>query len=168
MLALILAMQAATASPAPAPALAAELQPLAFMVGSCWTASFPGARASDTHCYTAMLGGRYIRDVHVVQGGPPYSGETIYRWDAQARRIRYDYYASDGGHSSGSAVATAAGVDFPDDQYVGPDGAAMTLRTVQTGDASGYTRVSSARQPDGSWRELFTLRFTRSGPAPAP
>jgi hypothetical protein len=44
----------------------------------------------------------------------------------------------------------------------------MTLRTAQTGDASGYTRVSSARQPDGSWRELFTLRFTRVGPAPTP
>ena len=75
---------------------------------------------------------------------------------------------SDGGHSSGSATLTAAGVDFPDDQYVGPDGAAMTLRTVQTGDASGYTRVSSMRLPDGNWRELFTLRFTRSGVAPAP
>lgn len=165
MLALIMAMQAATA--APAPALAAELQPLAFLVGSCWRASFPGGRASDTHCYTAMYGGRYIRDVHVVAGGPPgYGGETIYRWDPQAHRIHYEYYASDGGHSSGSAVVTAAGVDFPDDVYVGPDGAAMTLRTVQTGDAAGYTRVSSARQPDGSWRALFTLRFTRAGPAP--
>jgi hypothetical protein len=82
------------------------------------------------------------------------------------RRIRYDYYASDGGHSSGSAMPTAAGMDFPDDQYLGPDGAAMTLRTVQAGDASGYTRVSSMRQPDGSWREMFTLHFTRVGPAP--
>jgi len=164
MLAMILAMQAASA--APAPALAPELQPLAFLVGSCWRASFPGGRATDTHCYTAMLGGRYIRDVHVVAGGSAaYSGEAIYRWDPRARRIRYDYYASDGGYSSGSAVPTAAGVDFPDDQYVGADGEAMTIRTVQAGDASGYTRTSAARQPDGSWHEMFTLRFTRSGPA---
>src|SRR6478672_10495852 len=98
MLALFLAVQAAAATPAPA--VAAELQPLAFMVGSCWRASFPGGQASDTHCYTAIHGGRYIRDVHVVAGGSPgYGGETIYRWDPQARRIRYDYYASDGGHS---------------------------------------------------------------------
>jgi hypothetical protein len=166
MLALILAVQAAGA--APPPALVPELQPLAFMVGSCWRASFPNSTNTDTHCYTAMLGGRYVRDVHVVAGGPPYSGETIYRWDPQARRIRYDYYASDGGHSSGSGTPTAAGVDFPDDQYVGPDGMAMTLRTVQTGDGSGYTRVSSMQQPDGSWREMFTLRFTRSGPATPP
>lgn len=164
MLALILALQAASAAPALAPA--PELQPLAFLVGSCWRASFPGGQATDTHCYTAMLGGRYIRDTHVVAGGPPYSGESIYRWDPQTRSIRYDYYASDGGYSSGSAVATATGIDFPDDRYVGGDGAAMTIRTVQTGGADGYTRVSSARQPDGSWREMFTLRFTRVGPAP--
>ena len=50
-----------------------------------------------------MLGGRYVRDIHVVAGGPPYSGETIYRWDPQARRVRYDYYASDGGYSGGFA-----------------------------------------------------------------
>lgn len=166
MLALILAMQAAAT---PVPALAPELQPLAFLVGSCWRASFLGGRATDTHCYTAIYGGRFVRDVHVVEGGPSgYGGETLYRWDPQARRIRYEYYASDGGYSSGSAIPTAAGMDFPDDQYVGPDGAAMALRTVQTGGASGYTRVSSAQQRDGSWREMFTLRFTRSGPAPAP
>lgn len=164
MLALFLALQAVSA--APTPALVPELQPLAFLVGSCWRASFPGGQATDTHCYTAMLGGRYIRDVHVVAGGPPgYGGESIYRWDPQTRSIRYDYYASDGGHSSGSAVPTGAGIDFPDDHYVGGDGAAMTLRTVQTGGAAGYTRVSSARQPDGSWREMFSLRFTRAGPA---
>lgn len=150
----------------PAPPLAAELQPLAFLVGSCWRASFPGGQATDTHCYTAMLGGRYIRDVHVVAGGPPYSGETIYRWDAQARRIRYDYYASDGGYSSGSAAGTATGIDFPEEVYVGGDGQTMTMRTVQTGGPDGYSRTTSARQPDGSWREMFTLRFARSGPAP--
>lgn len=143
MFALILAMQAASA--APPPTLAAALQPLAFMVGSCWRATFPNSANTDTHCYTAMLGGRYVRDAHVVGGGPPYAGEAIYRWDPRARRIRYDYYASDGGHSSGMAVPIATGLDFPEDEYVGPDGAAMTLRTVQTGDAAGYTRVSSIR-----------------------
>jgi hypothetical protein len=165
MLALILAAQAA----APPPALAAELQPLAFLVGSCWRASFPDGRSTDTHCYTAMLGGRFVRDVHVVAGGPAaYSGEAIYRWDTQARRIRYEYYASDGGYSAGTAAPNAGGIDFPEETYVGGDGQAMVMRTVQTGGAGGYARTTSARQPDGSWREMFTLRFTRSGPATAP
>jgi hypothetical protein len=164
MLALILAMQAAGS--APAPALAPELQPLAFLVGSCWRATFPNGRATDTHCYTAMLAGRYIRDVHVVEGGQtPYSGEAIYRWDPQARRIRYDYYASDGGTSAGVAEPNATGIGFPEETYVGGDGQTMVMRTVQTGGAEGYTRTTSARQPDGSWREMFTMRFTPAGPA---
>ena len=166
MLALILAMQAAGA--APPSVLAAELQPLAPLVGSCWRATFPGDTSTDTHCYTAMLVGRYIRDVHVVAGGPSvYSGETIYRWDTQARRIRFDYYASDGGYSSGFADPTPSGFDFPSD-YVGGDGSTLTMRTVQTASGDGYSRTTSARQPDGSWREMWTLRFTRVGAAATP
>ena len=169
MLALTMALLAAQASPAPAPALAAELRPLAFLVGSCWRATFPNGASTDTHCYTAMLGGRYIRDVHIVEGGPgPYGGESIYRWDPQARRIRYDYYASDGGYSSGFADPTATGVNFPEETYVGGDGATMVLRTVQTGSGEAYSRTTFARQADGSWREMWTMRFTRAGPAAAP
>lgn len=150
------------------PAVSPELQPLAFLVGSCWRAAFPDGQAVDTHCYTAMHGGRQIRDVHVVEGGPsPYGGETIFRWDPQARRIRYDYYASDGGYSGGTAEPNATGIDYPQEDYVGGDGQTLTLRNrlVRAGD--GYTATSSARQPDGSWREMWTMRFTRVGPAPA-
>jgi copper(I)-binding protein len=152
----------------PQSALAAGLRPLAFLVGSCWRATFPNSTNTDTHCYTTMLGGRYIRDVHIVAGTPtPYSGEAIYRWDPRARRIRYDYYASDGGVSAGFADPTAAGFDFPEETYVGGNGETMVMRTVQTGNGEAYTRTTSARQPDGSWREMFTMRFTRVGPAPA-
>jgi len=169
MLAAIAAAIVSQAAAPAAPALAAELQPLAFLVGSCWRATFPNSTRTDTHCYSAMLGGRYIRDVHVVEGAPaPYAGETIYSWDPRARRIRYDYYASDGGTSGGFADPTATGIDFPEETYVGGDGQAMTLRTVQTGNGAGYARTSSARQPDGSWREMWTMRFTRVGAAPTP
>ena len=165
MLALTIALFAAQA-PA-VPVLTAELRPLAPLVGSCWRATFPNGTRTDTHCYTAMLGGRYVRDVHIVEGGPaPYSGESIYRWDPQARRIRYDYYASDGGHSGGFADPIPTGFNFPEETYVGGDGVTMVLRTVQTGSGEAYARTTSARQPDGSWREMWTMRFTRVGPAP--
>jgi copper(I)-binding protein len=164
------AWQGPAASAAPAPTVAAELQPLAFLVGSCWRATFPNSTSTDTHCYTPMLGGRYIRDIHIVEGAPaPYGGETIFRWDTRARRIRYDYYASDGGTSGGFADPTATGIDFPEETYVGGNGQTMTLRTVQTGNGGEtYARTTSARQPDGSWREMWTMRFTRVGPATAP
>ena len=169
MLAMTMALLAAQAASPPAPALAAELQPLAPLVGSCWRATFPNSTNTDTHCYTAMPGGRQIRDVHVVAGGPaPYAGESIYRWDPQARRIRYDYYASDGGYSGGFADPTPTGFNFPEETYVGGDGQTMVLRTVQTGSGETYARTTSARRPDGSWREMWTMRFTRVGPATAP
>ena len=169
MLAVMTALLAAQASPAPAPVLAAELRPLAFLVGSCWRATFPNGTSTDTHCYTMMPGGRQIRDVHAVEGGPSaYGGEAIYRWDPQARRLRFDYYASDGGYSSGFADPVATGINFPEENYVGGNGRAMTLRTVQTGQGDAYSRTTSARQADGSWRELWTMRFTRVGPATAP
>lgn len=169
------AWQGRPAAPAPTltltvpPPLAAR-QPFAALVGSCWRATFPNSTNTDTHCYTAMLGGLYIRDVHVVSGGGPvpYSGESIYRWDPQARRVRYDYYASDGGYSSGFADPTPNGIDFPEETYVGPSGQTMVLRTVQTGSGEAYSRTTSARQADGSWREMWTMRFTRTGPATAP
>lgn len=150
-----------------APPLVAELAPLAFLVGSCWRATFPGTTHTDTHCYTAMLGGRYVRDLHVVEGAPsPYSGETIYRWDAAARRIRYDYYASDGGTSSGTAEPNAAGLDFPEENYVSAAGERMTLRNAWSRDGdSAFNGVSSMRHGT-EWREMWRMRFTRTGPAP--
>lgn len=149
--------------------LAPELQPLAFLVGSCWRATFPNTTQTDTHCYTAMLGGRHVRDLHVVEGAPaPYSGETVYRWDPAARRIRYDYYASDGGYSGGTAEPTAAGVSFPEEAYVGADGQALTLRNNLVRDgADAFTGTSAMRRGE-NWREMWTMRFTRVGPATAP
>ena len=157
-----------SAAPA-APTLAAELQPLAFLVGSCWRATFPNSTSTDTHCFTAMLGGRYIRDIHTVEGAPsPYGGETIFRWDPQARRLRYDYYATDGGTSGGFADPTPTGINYPQEDYVGGNGQTMTLRNSLVRQGDGYDATSSARQADGSWREMWTMRFTRVGPATAP
>src|SRR4051795_10740603 len=88
--------------------LAAELQPFAFLAGSCWRATFPGGEMTDTHCFSPILNGHFLRDRHIVSHAPdPYLGETIYRWDAAAGRVRYDYYASDGSHSAGEAQGAA-------------------------------------------------------------
>jgi hypothetical protein len=43
----------------------------------------------------------------------------------------------------------------------------MVLRTVQTREGEGHARTSFARGPDGSWRALWTMHFTRLGPATA-
>lgn len=151
-----------------APALAPELQPLGFLVGGCWRATFPGGSQTDTHCYTPMLGGRLVRDRHVVEGASePYSGETIYRWDPEARRIRYDYYASDGGTSAGSVEPTPAGLDFPRNPYLSGTGERMTLRNALTREGeTSFSGVSAMRQGE-TWREMWRMRFERVSAAPA-
>lgn len=166
MLEVILLAMAAQA--APASAVSPELRPLAFLVGSCWRATFPGTTQTDTHCYTAMHGGRHIRDRHVVEGAPAaYAGETIYRWDPVSRQIRYDYFASDGGYSRGAAVPTGEGISFPDEGYIGGNGQRLMLRNAMTGiGADGYDGHSEMQQ-DGSWRDMWRMRFTRVAPAPA-
>jgi len=149
-------------------ALSPDLQPLAFLVGSCWRATFPGTTHTDTHCYTAMAGGHQVRDVHVVEGAPAhYSGVTIYRWDPEARRIRYEYYASDGGYSTGTAEPNATGIAFPEEAYLGGDGRRLTLRNMLTREEGAYSGRSELLR-DGDWREMWTMRFTRIGAAPAP
>jgi hypothetical protein len=148
--------------------LSPELMPLRFFAGSCWRASFPGGTAHDTHCFTSAMSGHFLRDRHVVAGGEaPYWGETLYRWDAAARNIHYDYYASDGSHSAGIARAAANGLSFIEDNDGAGQGGAMTIRTSWTREGDdAYVALSESR--DGNrWREHWRMRFTRVAAAPA-
>ena len=156
-----------TPTPA-ADTLAAGLQPFAFLAGACWRAAFPGGRMTDTHCFSPILNGHFLRDRHIVSHAPdPYLGETIYRWDAAARRIHYDYYASDGSHSAGTAEAAANGLTFLDEQHDAAGGNAMQIRSTWTREgADTYVALAETRDGDG-WRELFRLRFTRIAQPPA-
>ena len=160
-LAAVLALQA---GPLPANP---HLSPMSFLVGSCWRGTFPDGRQTDTHCFTPMFGGAFLRDVHVVAGAPrPYSGETLYRWDGT--QIRFDYYASDGSHSSGVALPTAEGLRFPEETHRTQDGRETTIRSGWTRDgADAYVALTEVRENDG-WRTLWRMRFTRAGPAPTP
>lgn len=163
MLALLLAISASS----PSAPVRAELEPLAFLVGSCWRGSFPNSAATDTHCFTAIYGGAFIRDVHVVEGAPqPYSGETLYRWDAGERRIRFDYYASDGAHTAGVAVLGGNGLSFPETRRTA-SGGEMRINTVWSRDGADAYRVRSTIFEGETRRELLNMRMVRAGPAPA-
>lgn len=152
-----------TAPAAPAP----ELAPFGFLAGSCWRAAFPGGRATDTHCFTWVYGGHFLRDRHVVTGMPePYRGETLYRWDGAAAAIRYDYYSSDGAHSGGLARADGAAIRFTEEVDGGSHNGATTVRSSWTRAGDGYVALAETPQGDG-WRTLWRMQFTRLGEAPA-
>lgn len=137
-----------------------------FLVGGCWTASFPDGKLSNTHCFTRVEDGAAVRDTHVVIGAAaPYAGETLYRWNPERRAVTYVYRASDGGESRGAAIATAQGIDFPDERYVGADGGTLTLRGTLIREGGGYVSVSEQRDGD-AWKPMWRMTFARSGAAP--
>lgn len=152
-----------------APSINPHLEPLAFLLGSCWRGTFPDGRQTDTHCFTPMYGGAFVRDMHVVENAPaPYSGETLYRWNAEAGGIEYDYYASDGSHSRGAARPALNGLTFPGEAHRAPDGGETQIRSSWTRDGSDAYVVLAEALQGGVWRKLWEMRMVRAGPVPAP
>lgn len=149
---------------AAAPTLAAEtnpLSPLDVLAGSCWDGSFVvGPGKKDVHCFTRMYGGKYLRDVHQVDGGP-YGGESIYAWDPVAKRIAFTYYDAGGGISRGTLDATGKALVFGDDRYRGPNGEEIVLRTTWTfSGRDAYTAATEQMTADG-WKPMMTIAFKR-------
>ena len=116
-----------------------SLAPLAFLAGHCWTAVIDNGRETDTHCYEWMHGGMQLRDRHVVRGNKPdYSGETVYAFNGERKRVEYRYWNSEGGQSDGYLeVAVNGTLRFLDDRYVAPDGVVYTFASELTHPADG-------------------------------
>jgi hypothetical protein len=164
---LLLATAMPMAPASAADALAAELQPFASLAGSCWRGPAPGGQGVDTHCFTAALGGHFLRDRHHVTPGD-YMGETLYRWDSGTRNIRWDYYASDGLLMSGSASGTNGGIGF-EVGSVSPAGASpIGARIAWRRDGPDAYVVTMLVRENGDWRPgPGAARFERIGHAPA-
>lgn len=136
---------------------------MTFFAG-CWRGQFVNeAGVSDDRCFEPVQGGVFLRDTHQVRGGPgAYGGETIYYLDAQAQRLAFTYYASDGGMSRGFADVSETGVAFPPGTYVGADGATLNMRGSWTRDgADRYVAVSEI-ETNGEWREHLRIVYTRA------
>jgi hypothetical protein len=106
---LLLATLGAAAAPEPA------LEPLAFLAGHCWKGTMPDGRVTDEHCFTWIFEGKHLRDKHVVRIGDKalYEGESIYFWNAGAKRLEYLYVTANGGHSHGRVAPEADAISFP-------------------------------------------------------
>ena len=146
-----------------APAMLRDpLRPLAFLVGSCWTGTFPDGKATDTHCFESVFGGQFVRDRHIVRGGKtPYEGETLYAWEPREKRVVYTYWASDGGLSTGTMEAIRDEIVFPETHASG--GGTQTMRNVWTRRSADTYDVAVGRTADGQWREMWRMTMRRDG-----
>ena len=148
----------------PADALLPDaLQPLQFLVGSCWSGKFKNG-ATDTHCFEPVFG-HFIRDRHEVVGDKDaYRGETLYRWDAKERVIRFTYWNSSGGVSEGTARSVDGDLVFPE-THRDASGQLQEYRNVwRRTSENAYVALTERRIPAG-WTESFRIEYRRTGPA---
>jgi hypothetical protein len=150
----------------PAPAQDAPVpehfRPLAFLVGSCWKGTFPNGKSTDEHCFEWMLGkGRFIRDRHVVKGPEPdYSGETVYAYDAEKKKVVYRYFASPGFFTEGSLEYADEGIVFPE-RVVAAAGVKEMRTLFQPSAAGDSYRVRSMEKTPEGWKELWTMEMKK-------
>ncbi len=131
------------------------------LVGQCWQATFPDGKKIDTHCFSSVYGGMFIKDQHVVCGGEqPYYGETWYAHDQPSGTVNYRYYNSLGGVSDGTVEFKPMQLVFPDETYEN-NGQQITYRT--TWDLSEGQYVSNMWQQDaaveGGWKPIWNMDF---------
>lgn len=145
-------------------AVAAEVpehfQALSFLADSCWRGTFPDGKAVDEHCWEWALGGKILRDTHVVRGasGADYAGETLYAYDPQKKAVVFHYFTNAGFVTSGSFEVTAEGIVFP--ERVSEASGVREMKTVMTRGADSY-RVRSLERIGGEWKEQWSMELRR-------
>ena len=143
--------------------LSPQLEPVAFLVGSCWRGAFADGKTVDVRCAEPVFGGKFLRERHVVRGGGRvYRGETLYHWDAKAGKLAYTYWNSDGGVSTGTVSVDGARRVFPAERYTDATGRTREFRTTWLvhGD-SAWVMMTDERRPDGRWAEAWRIAFRR-------
>jgi hypothetical protein len=143
---------------------AAIYQPLAFLAGHCWTGAFPGGKQTDTHCFSWIYGGKFLRDQHIVRaaGKPDALGESIYFWNSSAKQLEYLYIESGGGFSRGAVTTDADSLLFPDTTFV-ENGETQVYRSRWRHSTETAYDVVTEIQAKNNWMPGFTIRMERAG-----
>ena len=150
----------ATAASSRAQQTDSHLRPFEFLLGSCWTGTFPDGKQTDEHCFESMLDKKFVRDRHVVRGGAPYAGETIYSWDASAKQIVFAYYSSAGFVMKGAAVASADSIVFP--SKITTAQGEMEMRSVWTRQGADAYHVTDRQKTADGWKTTREMDFRRT------
>lgn len=159
--ALVIALSAVTAAAAEPAAPSPHFAGMGYLAGHCWLGSFPGGKLTDEHCYEWVYGDVFVRDRHVVRGGPAeYLGESLYAWDARRGGLSYHYWDSTGGTSHGEVKQEADALVFPADEYES-DGEAILFRANwKRLDDQRYEAVTEQKSADG-WKEIRRITYRR-------
>ena len=144
-----------------------DFRPLEFLVGSCWVGTFPDGKATDQHCFEWVFDRKFIRDRHVVRNGKgPYSGETIYGWDPEKKRLGFWYWNSEGDVILGAVEYRPESIVFPT-RIVSEKGT-VEIRATWTRTGPDSYRVEQAHRAGEEWKPLWTMELKRTSSGTAP
>lgn len=102
----------------------------------------PTRRSTRT---ASVFDGQFVRDVHRVTGAAqPYAGETIDHWDPAAQRVRFTYYNSRGGVSTGTMTVDGDRLVFAE-VHEGKGGTKTEMRSIWYPQGDGYVARTKAR-----------------------
>jgi hypothetical protein len=145
-----------------AEAPASPYAPLEYLAGSCWQGELAGGHDVDTHCFSWIYGGKFLRDQHTVHGPghADYLGESIYFYDAATHTLNYLYIENGGGSSVGKVESAGGVLLFPETSYM-QDGHAQVYRSrwQRRGD-DAYEMITEFKKNDG-WTPGFSAHMTR-------
>lgn len=138
---------------------AEKFAPVGDLAGSCWRGVFDNG-AVDIHCYEWAIQHAFLRDAHEVRSpGELYEGETFYGWDEVHSVLRYWYFNSLGGVSTGEVRRESDNWNFAESYERGEQ--SLTMRTkMERPDPDSYLVVTETLV-DGKWGDPTTIRYER-------
>jgi hypothetical protein len=140
----------------------AKLAPLAFLADACWRGTMADGKATDTHCFSWILGGYFLRDRHIVRtpGKPDYMGETLYYFDHEHKQVAYIYYEDGGAIARGVMLGEDKRLVFPDAEFV-HSGGKLVYRSTWTRLTDDSYRVFSEFKKDAKWAPELKMTLHR-------
>jgi hypothetical protein len=138
-----------------------DFRPLEFLVGDCWVGTFPDGKQTDEHCFEWVYDRKFIRDRYVVRNGKaPYAGETLYGWDARAKRMAFWYWNSDGEVMVGTVEYHPDSIVFPTRYET--DKGSIELRATWTRTGPDTYRVEHSQRTGEAWKPLWSMELKRT------
>ncbi|CAN5725255.1 hypothetical protein BH20VER1_BH20VER1_25660 [soil metagenome] len=131
-----------------------HLEPLRPFLGKTWRSEATeagGEKAKvDVARWERALNGKALRVLHSINDGE-YGGETIVRWDEQAKALVYHYFTTAGFTTTGT-MSIQDGRIVSNEKVTGNAGGVTEVRGTAEMGGDGSFRMTTEYLKDGKWQ----------------
>ena len=135
------------------------------LAGSCWSGTFPDGITRHAHCYTTqfdrfMRGTARLHGEHAGQPDVDFAGDSVFAWDADAQRIVYYIWGSDGSHGRYEAHYEGDELVFPIESVRRPG--TWAYRSVWRRIDDSTLEVRREIPEGDGWKAQLTVTYHRT------